>query len=68
MKFDYDEDVDVLYVTFFKEPKPSYGRELDIPGLWAVGMYDIETNEPTGVTFICFKELLVKLIKTTIVE
>ena len=65
MKFDYDEDVDVLYITF-KKPIHSYGRELDIKNVWAVGMFDIETNEPTGVTFLCFKELLLKAMKEDI--
>ena len=62
MNFDYDEEVDVLYISF-DNPKPSYGKDVVLGGAWIVGMFDVETDELNGATIIGFKKWIEKSVE-----
>lgn len=59
----YDEEYDVLYITF--EDKPSYGEE-KIAGI--VILRDINTDKITGATIFDFKKRVKKYIEEYIAQ
>jgi uncharacterized protein YuzE len=57
LKFDYDKDNDVLYISV-GEPRPSYGYE-EVEGI--IIRRDFETHELTGVTILYLSKRLENL-------